>query len=92
MFFFLFSQRSCGSFWVYLSISFTKTFYTPLSFFRLGDEMGLAEVNDSINEFFAFVAEKLHDFPSLTRGEQVGFGCVFLGLLLIILGLVLFVI
>ena len=54
--------------------------------------MGLAEVNDGINEFFAFVAEKLRDFPSLTRGEQVGFGCVFLGLLLIILGLVLLVI
>ena len=54
--------------------------------------MGLAEVNDSINEFFAFVAEKLRDFPTLSRGEQGGFVSVFLGLLLIILGLVLLVI
>ncbi len=77
---------------VVLSLPFTKTFYTPLSFFRLGDEMGLAEVNDSINEFFAFVAEKLRDFPTLSRGEQGGFVSVFLGLLLIILGLVLLVI
>lgn len=54
--------------------------------------MGLAEVNDSINEFFAFVVGKLRDFPRLSRGEQAGFGSVFLGLFLIILGLVLFVI
>jgi hypothetical protein len=52
----------------------------------------MAAINESINEFFSFIGSKLKNFKSLTLGEQIGFCCVFIGLVLILVSIVLFLV
>ena len=47
--------------------------------------------NQSINNFFTFFGEQLKNFKQLETPEQIAFGCIGLGLVLIILAIILFV-
>jgi len=51
----------------------------------------LKNMNESINDFFTFIAGKLKDFKNLSLGEQIAFPCVGLGLLLIVVSLFMFI-
>lgn len=42
--------------------------------------------------FFSFLAGKLRNFPNLTLGEQISYGSIGGGLLLILVAVVLFVV
>ncbi len=57
---------------------------------QFGD--GLNEIGNQVTTFFSFVADKLAHFSDLTLGEQVAYGCVLLGLVLVITGVILFVV
>ena len=45
-----------------------------------------------VGDFFSFVANKLAHFRSLSRGEQVSYGAVGVGLVLVLVALVLFLV
>lgn len=51
----------------------------------------IQNMNESVTDFFTFIAGKLKDFKNLSLGEQIAFPCVGLGLLLILISLVMFV-
>lgn len=64
--------------------------------------MNLAQLNAGINHrlavftqkfvgFFTFIAYKLKNFKNLTLGEQLGFGSVGIGLILILISLIMFI-
>ncbi len=48
--------------------------------------------NQKVNSFIGFIGDKLSNFSSLSRGEQVSYGSIGLGIILILASLVLFVI
>ena len=47
--------------------------------------------SQSISAFFDFINGKLNDFPNLTRGEQISFISIGVGLILILTSMVLFI-
>ncbi len=48
------------------------------------------EAVDQIKRFFTFLGKKLQNFPTLSRGEQVSYISILLGLVLMITSLLLF--
>jgi hypothetical protein len=50
----------------------------------------LNELNQKISNFFSFIGDKLKNFKELSVGEQVSFGCVGVGILLILISIMLF--
>ena len=48
--------------------------------------------NQKVNGFIAFIGSKLSNFGSLSRGEQVSYSSIGLGIILVLASLVLFVI
>ena len=52
----------------------------------------MARINESINEFFSFIGNKLKNFKRLSLGEQIAYCCVGMGLVLILVSIVLFVV
>jgi len=52
----------------------------------------VAAMNESINDFFSFVGNKLKNFKNLSLGEQIAYCCVILGFVLVLVSIVLFVI
>lgn len=55
-------------------------------------KQSLDQMNQKINAFFSFIGMKLKNFKNLTRGEQISYGSIGAGLLLILVSVVLFVI
>mgnify|MGYP001582915791 CR=1 len=51
----------------------------------------LNDFNQKITNFFSFIGDKLKNFKDLSVGEQVSFGCIGVGILLILISIVLFV-
>lgn len=52
----------------------------------------LNNMNNSINNFFAFVTNKLKQYPTLSVGEKVAYPTAGTGLVLMLVSLVLFII
>lgn len=52
----------------------------------------LANLNQKISDFFRFIGVKLQNFKNLTLGEQISFGVVGVGIVLILISMVLFVV
>ena len=52
----------------------------------------VSDVGSAVNGFVEYVAGILRDFSGAGRDEQVAVGCAFVGLLLILISLVLFVV
>ena len=50
------------------------------------------EFNQKVNAFFTFVGNRLRNFPDLSKGEQISYPAIGLGLLLIMIGVILFII
>ncbi|MBI4980180.1 hypothetical protein HZC30_01315 [Candidatus Woesearchaeota archaeon] len=50
----------------------------------------LNDFNQKISDFFSFIGNKLQNFKELSVGEQVSFGCIGVGILLILISIVLF--
>ncbi len=55
-------------------------------------KQSLEQMNRKINTFFSFVGNKLRNFKNLTRGEQVSYGSIGAGLLLMLVSVVLFIV
>ncbi len=55
-------------------------------------KQSLDDMNRNINAFFSFIGNKLKNFKDLSRGEQVSYGSIGLGLVLILVSIVLFVV
>lgn len=53
---------------------------------------GLNEIGDSVSRFFGFVSNKLVHFSELSLWEQIAYGCVLLGIVLVITSVILFVV
>ncbi|GEM_PF-2517822 len=53
---------------------------------------GLNGLGDNVNSFFGFVGNKLAHFSDLSVGEQIAYGCVLLGIVLVITSIILFVV
>ncbi len=51
----------------------------------------LNELNQKLQNFSSFVVDKVKDFPNLTLNEQIGFGAIGGGLVLVLVAVVLFV-
>ncbi len=51
----------------------------------------MAAFTQKINNFFSFLDSKLKNFKNLTKGEQVSYVSVGVGLLLLLVSLALFV-
>lgn len=51
---------------------------------------GLNEIGDKVTTFFEFVGNKLAHFSELSVGEQIAYGCVLLGVVLVITGIIMF--
>ena len=51
----------------------------------------LNEVGVKINNFFNFIVNKLKNFKNLTLGEQISFGIIGGGFVLILVSIVLFI-
>ena len=49
------------------------------------------DVNQKVSYFFTFLFSKVKNYPNLSLGEQVSFGSIGLGLLLILTSMVLFI-
>lgn len=54
--------------------------------------MDVATLNLKLNTFFLFARNKLRAFPTLSRGEQISYVAILLGLVLILTAIILFVI
>ncbi|MFA6462090.1 MAG: hypothetical protein WCV90_07545 [Candidatus Woesearchaeota archaeon] len=54
-------------------------------------QAAIQNMNESITDFFTFIAGKLKDFKNLSLREQIAFPCAGLGLLLIVISLFMFV-
>ncbi len=52
----------------------------------------LTAIKATITHFFSFIAGKLKNFSNLTLGEQISYGSIGGGLLLILVAVVLFII
>lgn len=50
----------------------------------------LNDFSQKIGDFFSFIGDKLRNFKSLSMVEQVSFGCIGVGILLILISVVLF--
>ncbi len=55
-------------------------------------KQSMDQVNRRINAFFFFISMKLKNFKNLTRGEQISYSSIGIGLLLMLISAVLFVI
>jgi len=53
-------------------------------------QQAFAQVQRQLNSFFSFVGNKLRNFKSITRGEQVSYVVVGTGMVLVLISLVLF--
>ena len=53
---------------------------------------GLNQIGDSVSGFFSFVSNKLAHFSELSVGEQIAYGCVLLGMVMVITSVILFVV
>ncbi len=53
---------------------------------------GLNQIGNSVSRFFWFVSNKLGHFSELSVGEQIAYGCVLLGIVLVITSIILFVV
>ncbi len=56
----------------------------------MGFQDTLNDFNQKITDFFSSIGDKLQNFKNLSPGEQVSFGCIGVGLLLILISIVLF--
>lgn len=56
----------------------------------MGIQDTIQDLNDKINDFFSFIGSKLSDFKNLSLGEQISYCCVGAGLIMVIVGGVLF--
>lgn len=54
--------------------------------------VNLNQTNQKIKGFFTSVSNKLKNFKNFTIGEQISFGSMGLGLILILFSIVLFII
>jgi hypothetical protein len=52
----------------------------------------MMDINEVIVDFFSFVGNKLGNFKELSLGEQIAFGCIGAGLILILISIVLFIV
>ncbi|MEK6950467.1 MAG: hypothetical protein AABX13_01965 [Nanoarchaeota archaeon] len=52
----------------------------------------LKAINTAITNFFSFIGGKLSNFRNLTLGEQLSYGSIGGGLLLILVAVVLFIV
>jgi len=52
----------------------------------------ITRINNKINTFFTFLIAKLKNFPNLSRGEQISYSSIGVGLVLIVVSMVLFMI
>ena len=52
----------------------------------------LGRLNQKISSFFGFTGMKLKNFKNLTLGEQISFGAIGVGLVLMVTSVVLFII
>ncbi|MBS3123009.1 hypothetical protein J4437_00075 [Candidatus Woesearchaeota archaeon] len=55
-------------------------------------KQSFAELNQNLNNFFNFIADKLKNYKNLSLGEQIAYPAVGLGLILLLVSLVMFVI
>jgi hypothetical protein len=53
--------------------------------------MNINEINQELNNFSKFVVNKVKNFSTLALPEQIGFGCIGGGIVLILLSLVFFI-
>lgn len=51
----------------------------------------LDKLNQKLQDFSSFVLDKVKDFPNLTLNEQIGFGVIGGGIVLVLVAVVLFV-
>ncbi|MEK6846272.1 MAG: hypothetical protein AABY26_05910 [Nanoarchaeota archaeon] len=51
----------------------------------------LNELNQKLQSFSFFVVDKVKNFPNLTLNEQIGFGAIGGGIVLVLVAVVLFV-
>ena len=51
---------------------------------------GFEEMGEKLNAFFSFVTNKLVHFSDLSVGEQIAYGCILLGIVLMITAVILF--
>lgn len=79
----------------------SKAFYTLISFVlidmvSLGKKGQVAEVfagiGKSFSNLFSYVTNQLKDFPSLSLGEQIAYGAIGVGILLVLISIVMFII
>jgi hypothetical protein len=54
--------------------------------------MGMQEINDQLNEFSAFINDKLANFKDLTLGEQISYPVILVGFILILVAVVMMII
>ena len=54
-------------------------------------QQGLAVLQEKTGMFFSFIGGKLHQYQSLTLGEQISYPAIGLGLLLVLISVVLFI-
>ena len=57
-----------------------------------GFSQKLQEINQKVNDFINFVIDKLKHFKELSRGEQVSYVSIGIGLFLILTSIILFII
>lgn len=52
----------------------------------------LDELNQKLQDFSSFVVDKVKDFPNLSLNEQIGFGAIGGGIVLVLAAVVLFLV
>jgi len=55
-------------------------------------KQSLDQMNRKITAFFSFIGMKLKNFKNLTRGEQISYSSMGVGLLLMLVSAVLFIV
>jgi hypothetical protein len=53
---------------------------------------GLNQIGEKVNKFLAFVSNKLAHFSELSVGEQIAYGAVLLGIVLVITSIIMFIV